>query len=77
MRIDEDMNIARLCALTEQTAKLKLRQRATQVEVRALAREILRLRAALRGARVNAQRVVFECEDTLVNAPIGGGDKAL
>ena len=75
--IDEAMTIGRLCALTEQTALLKPKQRATQAEVRALAREILRLRAALRGARVNAQRVVFECEDTLVNAPIGGGDKAL
>jgi uncharacterized membrane protein YadS len=77
MSIDEDMDIARLCALTEQTAKLKPRQRATQAEVRALAREILRLRVALRGARLNAQRVVIECEEALVNAPIGGGDKAL
>ena len=77
MKVDEDMTIARLCALTEQTALLKPKQRATQVEVRALAREILRLRIALRGARLNAQRVVLECEDALVNAPIGGGPLAL
>jgi hypothetical protein len=77
MKIDEDMNIARLCALCEQTVELKPRQRATRDEVRALAREILRLRVVVRSARLDAQRIVAVCEEALVNAPIGGGGKAL
>ena len=77
MKVDQDMDLVRLCALCEQTTLLKPKQRATQIEVRALAREILRLRVTIRSARLNAQRVVLECEESLVDAPIGGGVKAL
>ena len=77
MSADQDMDVARLCALTEQTTLLKPRQRATQAEVRALAREVMRLRVTIKSARVAAQRIALECEAALVDAPIAGGGRAL
>jgi hypothetical protein len=74
---DEDMNVKRLCALTEQTTLLKPEEFATREEVRALAREVMRLRVALRGARLHAQRAALEAEQALVNARIAGGKEAL
>lgn len=74
---NEDMDVERLCALTEDTAVLKPDQFATREEVRALAREVVRLRFALRAVRLQAQHTVTEVEQALVDAPIAGGEYSL
>lgn len=63
------MHIKRVCELTELTARCE--NPATRNEVRELAREVIRLRTALRNAKINSEYLVARCDEDLVEDRLG------